>query len=339
MLLKTLPELKAYVATDATTGIPPAIARALGIVETALILPVLGVELATWLQAQYDAPGFDAAGTGLAAQLLRAVQAPLARLGAAAGLPGHQATIDNTGVHILSTDTSKTAFQWQVNQLQASLQRQGYLDLDALVQWLEDHAGDSAELQAWASSAAGRRHRQELFTSTADFQEYENISASRQVFQALGPVRRRLERFELARVLGPDFLQELRDQVRDRTLTADNENLLRSYVYPALASLTIGHAIPELGLQLAGDGIELSIARLDDSNAKESDAGLDQLLAQKAHTALASAERYLRHLTSYLDRTASESRFTSYFNSAAYTAPNQPVVPANTTDSKIYKFC
>lgn len=338
MLLQTLDELKNYVATDATGAIPPAITLALGTVETSEVAPLLGSPLLTWLQESYDAQGFDAAGPSLAAQLLRAVQASLSRLATAAGLAGHQATIDNTGVHILSTDTSKTAFPWQVSQLRDSLERQGYADLDTLVQWLEDHAGDSAELQAWASSPAGQRHRQELFTGTADFQQYENISASRRVFLALGPVRRRLERFELGRVLGPDFLQELRDQVRDRSLTSDNENLLRTYVYPALASLTIGHGIPELGLRLADDGIELTIARIDDSNAKEADAGLDQLLQQKAGKALASAERYLRHLTDYLDRTASATRFTTYVNSPAYTAPNQPVAPTNTAESRIYKL-
>ncbi|MDO7875541.1 hypothetical protein Q5H93_12425 [Hymenobacter sp. ASUV-10] len=339
MLLKTLDELKKFVATDATVDLPPAIALALGTVETSEVEPLLGSTLHAWLQAQYDAPGFDAAGPSVAARLLRAVQAPLSRLGTAAGLAGHQATIDNTGVHILSTDTSKTAFPWQVNQLRDSLERQGYRDLDTLVQWLEDHAGDAPELQAWAISVAGQRHRQELFTSTADFQQYENISSSRRVFIALGQVRRRLEHFELGRVLGLDFLQELRDQVRDRGLTSDNRNLLRTYVYPALAALAIGHGIPELGLRLADDGIELTIARVDDSNAKEADAGLDQLLLGRASKALVSAERYLRHLTDYLDRTASATRFATYFHSPAYTAPNQPVVPTNTAESRIYKFC
>jgi hypothetical protein len=339
MLLKTLDELKTFVAIDATVGIPPAIALALGTVETSDVVPLLGSPLHTWLQGQYDGPGFDAAGASPAAQLLRAVQAPLSRLATAVGLAGHQATIDNTGVKIMSTDTSKTAFPWQVNQLRDSLEGQGYRDLDNLVQWLEEHSDASVELQAWASSPAGQRHRRELFTGTADFQEYENISTSRRVFLALGPVRRRLERFELGRVLGPDLLQELRDQVRTRALTADNENLLRTYIYPALASLTIGHGIPELGLRLADDGIELTIARVDDSNAKEADAGLDQLLQQKAGKALLSAERYLRHLTDYLDRTASATRFATYFASAAYIAPNQPVVPTNTAESRIYKFC
>ncbi|MGI4760923.1 MAG: DUF6712 family protein [Janthinobacterium lividum] len=337
-LLKTIDELKGYVAV-AMPQIMPAIALELAEAEVQLIAPVLGPALLTWLQAEYDAAGFDRLGASLAAQLLRAVQAPLARLAIVNGVVTHQLTLDATGVHIMSTDTSKTAFQWQTNQYQALLQRRGLANLDALVQWLEAHADASPELRAWAASATGQRHRRELFTCTADFQQYENISASRAVFEALGPVRRRLERFELGPVLGEELLQELREQVRTRALTSENENLLRTYVYPALASLTIAHAVPELGLALNGEGIDLTIARQDDSNSKEADAGLDQLLRSKASVALLAGARYLRQLTSYLDRTASATRFATYFRSPTYTAPGQPTPVVNTLTSKAYKFC
>jgi hypothetical protein len=138
-------------------------------------------------------------------------------------------------------------------------------------------------------------------------------------------------------VLGPEFLQELRDQVKARSVSSENQNLLRTYVYPALASLTIGHCTAEMGLKLTGDGIELMVARLDDSNAKEADAGLDQLLANKTSEALLAGARWLRQLTDYLDRTASATRFATYFHSPAYTAP----VPAPSRDytTKTYRAC
>jgi hypothetical protein len=336
-LLKTIDELKRYVAVD-MDRLQPGTELELAETEASIITPVLGQELQDWLQASYDDPSFDPTSKALPGQLLRAVQAPLARLAMAVGTTPHQVSIDNTGIHILTTAESKTAFQWQIDRLQELLRRRGLNSLDALVEWLEAHRDDSAELRAWASSAAGQRHRQELFTSTGTFQFYENISGSRAVFEALGQVRRRLESFELGPVLGTEFLTELRDQVRTRSLSSDNQNLLRSYVYPALASLTIGHAVPELGLTLSGDGIDLTIARGDDANAKEADAGLDQLLQQKSTQALADGARYLRQLTSYLDRTASATRFATYFSSSAYTAPAPPPV-INTPDSKSFKFC
>jgi len=336
-LLKTIAELKSYVALD-MKGIQPSFALELEFVETQTIRPLLGGALYIWLQAAYDAPGFDPTSSGLAAQLLRAVQAPLARLAVAANITIHMATIDETGVHIVSNDKSKTAFQWQTNAQQAFLLQRGNLGLDALVEWLEEHRADSPELVAWAASTAGQRHRRELFTSTAEFHEMEAISNSRQVFEALRPVRRRMESFELQRVLGADFLFELREQVRTRNVSSENQMLLNTYVLPALAALTIGHAVPELGLRLTGEGIDLTIARNDDSNSKEADAGLDALLRDKVDESLLSAHRYLTRLTDLLDRTASATRFATYFASPTYTDPNQVVAPVNTTKSKIYKF-
>ena len=340
MLLKTIDELKRFVAVDADSKFKLKQSWVLELenTEVGTIAPLLGEPLYAWLLAAYEAPGFNAQGATLAAQLLRAVQAPLARVAMATAVTMHQVSIDETGVHIVSTAEIKTAFQWQSNAMQAVLRSQGQTDLDNLVAWLEAHRDDSAELRAWATSSAGQRHRRELFTCTADFQEYENISQSRAVFEALGPARRRLERFELGRVLSPAFLQELRDQVLTRTLTSDNENLLRTYVYPALASLTIGRAVPELGLRFNDDGIDLTIARIDDSNAKEADAGLDQLLRNKVSQALDDGARYLRDLTDYLDRTASATRFATYFNSPAYTAPGQPEAIAHSPTAKIFKF-
>ena len=340
MLLKTLPEFKGYVAVDfdQATGLPPSFELELAEAEASLIAPLLGAPLHAWLQAAYDAPGFDATATTLAAGLLRAVQAPLARLAAGTGITTHQVNIDDTGVHIVSTDRIKTAFQWQSRELQALHQRRGYLGLGTLVQWLEDHRDDSPELQAWATSAAGRRHRRELFTGAGAFQEYENIGASWLVFESLRPVRRRLEAFELRTVLGDDFLQELRDQVEARTLTSENENLLRSRVYPALASLTIAHAVPALSLQLTPDGIDLA-ASSNEANNREYAPGMDRLLRQKAQESLAVGERYLRQLGEFLDRAASATRFATYFRSSAYTAPASAAPAVNVPSPKVFKFC
>lgn len=341
MLLKTLAEFQAYVAADfnVKTGLPPSFVLELAETEATLIAPLLGLPLYTWLQAAYDAPGFDPTASTPAAGLLRAVQAPLARLAASSGITTHQVTIDGTGVPIVSTDKIKTAFQWQSRELQALHQRRGYAGLDALVLWLEDHQGDAPELQAWAASPAGRRHRHELFTSATDFQGYENIGASWLVFEALRPVRRRVETFELRTVLGSAFLLELREQVEARTLTSENENLLRSYVYPALASLTIAGAVPALSLRLTPDGIDLAIQRPDDANAKEADAGLSELLYQKAQQARAVGERYLRQLSEHLDEVASATRFATYYASPTYTPPGRPAVVVNSATSKVWKFC
>jgi hypothetical protein len=113
----------------------------------------------------------------------------------------------------------------------------------------------------------------------------------------------------------------LKQQLGDGTVTAENEKLLDDYVRPALAHLVMAQAMGELGFALNGNALELNVYRPDDSNGKESDPGLTQLLELKASQALDDGEHYLRQLTKYLTLTASATRYATYFNSDAYRPP------------------
>ncbi|GAA3954033.1 DUF6712 family protein [Hymenobacter algoricola] len=330
MLLTTDQELARYVRLDSNDFpdvLPPEIER----LEQQLLQPVLGTVLLTWLQAQYDA---GVAAGSVAAQLLGVVQAPLARLAVAGVAVELQMTISSTGIQIVSTATHKTAFQWQTKALEKTLLRKGHLDMVELLRWLEANRDASDELRAWAAGP-GQDYRQQLLVSAEEFSYFENISNSWPVFEALKPLMRRQELFILESQLGPEFLQELRDQVRTRALSVENEALMQLYVRPALASLTLARAVPELGLRLTGDGIELMVARIDDSNEKEADAGLDQLLAARAHEAQRAADIMLEKMRAYLARTASATKYATYFASKP---PTPEAIPLNTVESRVYRL-
>lgn len=248
-------------------------------------------------------------------QLLRSSLANLSMVGY---LDMGQVQISGAGVQIISTDREKTAFQWQVNNLKTSFSRKGWNGLEKALAYLEDHAAD---FPAWASSATAKHLRGFFITSAATFSEHYNISTARLTFQALGSLLRKTERFRLEPVLSTDYFDELKQQLRDGTLTADNSMLLDDYVRPALAHLVMAQAIGELGFALNGNALELNVYRPDDANGKESDPGLTQLLDMKAEQALDDGERFLRRLTKYLNTTASDTRFATYFHSDAYAPP------------------
>ncbi|MBC6698876.1 DUF6712 family protein [Hymenobacter puniceus] len=337
-LLKTCDELRRYVSVQ-TNDVPEPVRREEERLRGALLLPVLGADLLHWLDAQYEAgllPEHDAP----AAELLRLVQAPLARLSLAGALDELQVSIDETGVHIQTTGTHKTAFQWQINSLAKTLSRKGYADMVVLLRWLEANHATTTELplQDWAAGPSRNRRRQ-LLTSPDEFSRFENIQDSWPVFEALRPLLVRQELFVLEPQLGYDFLSELREQVRTRTVTPENEELLEQFVRPALASSTLARAVPELGLRLTGDGIELMVARVDDSNAKEADAGLDQLLQARAFEAQRAADILLEKMRGFLNQRASATRYATYFTLGPYRAPATPVTPLNTAESRVYRFC
>jgi len=246
------------------------------------------------------------------------LRSSLANLSMVGYLDIAQVHINGQGVQIVSTDNEKTAFQWQVNNLKTSFSRKGWNGLEKALAYLEDHATDFPD---WAASATAKAARGYFITSATVFSEHYNISNARLTFQALASLLRKTERFRLEPVLGTDFFDELKQQLRDDTLTAENEKLLDDYVRPALAHLVMAQAIGELGFALNGNALELNVYRPDDSNSKESDPGLTQLLDLKAGQALDDGEHYLRKLTKYLNLTASATRFATYFTSDAYRPP------------------
>ncbi|RSK45179.1 DUF6712 family protein [Hymenobacter rigui] len=333
-LLTTKDELRRYVSTD-TSSVPEPVQREAERLRGTLLLPLLGAPLLRWLEQQYVA-GTTAGDDTLAGELLGLVQAPLARLSMAGSLDELQVSIDDTGIHIVSTETQKTAFQWQITGVRKTLTRKGYLDLNVLLQWLEDNRTSSPELQAWATSVSQYR-RLQLLTSAPEFSRFENIQDSWPVFEALKPIITKQELFILAPQLGYEFLDELRTQVRTRTVSAENEQLLEQFIRPALASLTLARAVPELGLRLTGDGIELLVARIDTDNSKEADAGLDALLQARAFDAQRSADILLERMRQFLNQRASATRYATYFTSGPYRPATATVVPLNTTDSPLYR--
>ncbi|RSK44709.1 DUF6712 family protein [Hymenobacter perfusus] len=336
ILLTTSTELSRYVTLD-TPIVPEPVQREAERLRTQLLLPLLGAALLHWLDDAYAA-GTTADDDTLAGRLLARVQAPLARLAVAGALDELQVSLDSTGIHIVTTETHKTAFQWQITALRRTLSRKGYQDLNALLAWLEESRATDPMLTAWAAGP-GQLHRRQLLVSATEFSRFENIQESWPVFQALRPLISTQELFILEPQLGYDFLSELREQVRTRTVSAENEELLEQFVRPGLASLTLARAIPELGLRLTGDGIELAVARLDTDNSKEADAGLDQLLAARAFEAQHSADIRLERMRQFLNQRASATRYATYFTLGPYRAPSTPVVALNTAESKVIRFC
>lgn len=327
--IRTAEQFQAHVGINQNTELAPFLPD-LRVVETQRLRPLLGAALYHELQALPDAdvaalldpaPGSPADVRG---ELLRLVQCAAANLAALEYLAVQQVQISDVGVHIFSDGGKKTAFQWQINELRASFRRKGFNALEEVLEYLDAHL-DAPALAAWATSdAATASHK--LFIATArQFSEHYDIGNSRLTYLALLPTLRKVERFQLEAVLGTALFLELREQLMDRDLSADNRLLLDHYLRPALAHLVVAKALNgDVGLGLNGDAIELNVYRADDSNNKEADAGIAQLLTMKAAQALADGQVFLTKLRQFLNAEASATRFVSYFTSTAYTSPTAP---------------
>jgi hypothetical protein len=288
----------------------------------ALLQPDLLLAEDDYLRPALGADFYDellAAPASLTTDRLRTLLASaLANLTMVSYLDMGQVQISGAGVQIISTDREKTAFQWQVNNLKTNWSRKGNNGLEKALAYLEAH---DADFPTWATSDTAKRTRGYFITSASTFSEHYNISNARLTFLALASLVRKTERFRLEPVLGTEYFDELKQQLRDDTLSVENSTLLDDYVRPALAHLVMAQAIGELGFALNGNALELNVYRPDDANSKESDPGLTQLLELKADQAMEDGEHYLRKLTKHLNATASATRYATYFTSDAYRPP------------------
>lgn len=334
-LITTTEQLTEHVRANVSFSLE-SLAPDLALVQDQELRPLLGDALLGDLVAKQASNGLSDAEKALVYHL----QGALANLAFVEYLPLAQVQLSDAGIHIFSDGQRKTAFEWQIRELRAGFARKGYNYLERA---LEALATGSA-FTAWRTSAAGAGASQHLINSARDFSDWCNIGRSRLVFNALLPTLRKVESFDVAPVLGPDFYAELRAQVQAGALTADNQRVLTMYVQPALASLTVARAVPELGLSLNGQALELNVYRFDDAqrtpanNAQGSPvAGLLQL---KVEQALADGHRYLQLLRGYLNSQASGTRYATYFTSSTYQAAGaaRPLVRNDQVNPSFFAF-
>ncbi|HEX8656463.1 MAG TPA: DUF6712 family protein, partial [Hymenobacter sp.] len=338
--IRTIEQYRAHVVVNTSTDLEN-LQPDLRLAESQRLRPLLGPALYNELQALSDAEVTQllADGEDVRGGLLHLIHGALANLAALEYLVVNQVQISDAGVHIFSDQGKKTAFQWQINDLKASFRRKGHNALEEVLAYLDEHAA-APELEAWATSAAAVAAHQHLLASARQFSYHYAINDSRLTYLALLPTLRKVERFELAPVIGPALFAEIRAQLITRTVSPANALLLDEYLRPALAHLTMAKALNgDVGLALNGDAVELNMYRLDDANQKEADANFSQVLTMKAEQARADGRVYLTQLRQFLNQTASATTYATYFNSSAYASPNaaRPVVD-NSADKPTYRF-
>jgi len=332
--IRTAEQFKAQVSVDAPLA---EVERSLRIAEGARLRELLGPLYAS-LQALTDAEVaslLEPGSTDVRAELLQLVQGAAANLAMVHYLPFVQVHIDSTGVALL---VDKTAFQWQINDLKGAFTALGYTALEDVLRYLEAHR-EAPELAAWATSPAAARSRRHFLATATEFSLHYDIADSRLTYLALLATLRKVEAFHLEPVLGTSYYQALKGELLTGTLSADSQLVLDEYLRPALAHLVVAKAVPEVGLTFQGSSLQLNIYRFDDANTKEADAGLDALLTLKIDQAWKDGQVYLTKLRTFLNASASATRFATYFASPTYTDPTAPrPVVGNAAENKTYRF-
>jgi len=198
-------------------------------------------------KAQYDvlANAYLTAGKtlqGIANENIREAillcQRAIANLGYLMALPIFNVSIGPSGIQIFSNTDTKSAFQWQVEDVKKSLQEIGYNAIEDLM----DHLAENlAEFPEYADSPEFIRSKKYLIQNAKDFNEFYAIGNSRFTFQMLLYVIGRIEQQSVIPIFGSEFFATL----KENGISGKTAELSENYIKPGIACLVVAAASVE----------------------------------------------------------------------------------------------
>lgn len=213
-LIKTIEEVKKYVTVSDTLEFDELLPY-FKIVEKKYVKQALGVVLYDSLHTAYNAGGTLSEPNS---DLVDMVQPVICFLGLKEWVPVGQLNISSSGIRINVSETAKTAFEWQTNNLEGSLLSGGMAALEDLFQFLEDN---TASYSSWVNSTGYTLFNECYVRSATEFTEfYSPLNGSRYLFLKLKPQIKFIEKYSLKKLIGT----ALDTLLRGKLLADDGNN-------------------------------------------------------------------------------------------------------------------
>lgn len=265
--------------------------------ERKFLIPILTQPVFDALQSQVDD------NTITWASLLNICRAAAAPLAVWLDLPFRQAQLSDRG---LSSDDN-AAHQWEFVRVETALVNKGMAALEDLI----DHLILNATTYNWANEGV-----KESFIRTAnEFDNFVYLHQPNLTFQQLKPLMREVEDHYIKAAIGDDFFAELRDKANP---TVNEQKAIR-LIKKIIAQFTVVRAVERLPVRITPSGLMASLQNNTEGNTETPAAGsaIDRLMK----SANREGNAYQMELMQLLNTYASDSVFTTFFNSEYYTAP------------------
>jgi hypothetical protein len=315
-LITSIKEVRDFIAINVTSDfddIKPYIEQA----EIKFIKPVLGKALYDKLTNDVQASGGI---SGDYEALLKKVQLPLIYYAYYIAVPILNVQVSSSGIHIATTETKKTAFEWQVDQLRDSWLNTAHDFIEELLEFLEENASKYSE---WGGSDARNEALSLFITSASMFNECYFINSSRRLYSALRPIIKSIEQKYIKGTIGEDMFDAIKLQIQASDGPDSDTQALLDIINPCVAHLTMARALSELSLEIIPNAIYENVVQVV-SKAKQS-GGVDKISILKSEL-VADGRAELKQLQDYLDANASATKYKEYFDSDLYTEPETGVV-------------
>lgn len=261
-------------------------------------------------------PSFLTETSEVLAQLLPLVQNALINFAYYIGADEIGLHISDAGIQIITDETHKQAFQWQVEAAKSSWLNKAYLFSDVVLLFLEQHIED---FPSWKSSDAFTERVDSLLYTTGQFNDEFFIRNSRRLFLALKPVIRSIESKYAAPVLSQAYYDALLAALRSGNVSADDQVILKK-IRSAIAHLSMAEAITRFSIEIFPEGVYSNlVSAFGTIMGKNPSNKFDKANAISSLTADGNAE--IQAVQTFLDAYASEARYPLYFASSRYKDP------------------
>ena len=320
ILFKQDEELSDYLFVSATFRLDD-LRPHLEMVQTEVIEPLIGSDQLNELLTKYHAN--EQQLSDLEKQTIHALRYPLANYAFQRFIPRLQLDISTAGIRINVNENYKTAFQWQIEDLEFATDYESGTTYEQALEYLNKNKSD---LPLYRNGYAYERNHRYFLNSAKEYDAYHNIRGFRRIYLHMLSIMESVEDIDIAAILGSKLYTDIKHYVLtgltnspvsgdDVVVVSDDSSyeleankhykVMLKYIRYIVANLTFHRAVNQLNLVYDSRGfLQYQTNNTQSVNAwKPADK---VTVSNNAEAAKILADKYIDILKKYLIENANE---------------------------------
>ncbi len=294
--------------------------------ETAYIKPLLGTEMYLEISEFYENYPYDSPTTIQedCETLLLKLQHAIVHLAYYVGFDFLNVSATDMGFQRIESQTSKTLFKYQEDNLRSYFKTSGFNMLDDALVFMEENISSFGE---WEASATYTVFKQAFLKTSPEFSAIYFINNSRLTFLRLQPHIRFIEDTVIKPAVGEDTYNEIKTGMVAATVPAKVVSIL-PYIRTPLAYFSVALLMEESGADLTDKGLYFESLNGTTPDNRKYNPASDQRIAMLAARARTMGNSYLEMLKAYLLDNPTD--WTDYVDASGY------ILNRDNTDKKTF---
>jgi hypothetical protein len=312
MLFSTIAQIREYVAINVGNefnAIKPYIKQA----ETKFIKPIIGKDVYDSLNDYLQASDQT---TAIMNELVEKVRLPLIYYAYYLYAPIGNVQVSSSGIHIVTNENKKTAFEWQIDKLETSWLNTAHDFIEDLLEFLDENQSD---IDGWKDSVEYTKAHSLFILSAKQFNEYVFINQSRRLYTAMVGIIADIERKYILPQIGADMFNALKTEMQASDGPSPANQTLIDKIASCVAKYTMARTVKEFSIEIIPQGLFEKVVQVS-MNAKQS-ASADKI-SMYTNELTDNARGELKGIQEFLDEKATSEVYAEYFNSDLYIAPS-----------------